>query len=160
MKRNAFTMIELIFVLVVIGILATIAIPKFAATRDDAQISKGRSDIAAIRSAIVSERQTRLLQGNAKYINQLHSGTAGNKDILFENNGTTSNALLQYGIATQDNTNGHWDDGVSKVNGSWRYVFHVMNTDINFDYNSTNGRFTCDNVGNSKAEELCKKLVN
>ena len=32
-------MIELIFVIVIIGILAAVAIPKLAATRDDAKIS-------------------------------------------------------------------------------------------------------------------------
>ena len=35
--KQAFTMIELIFVIVIIGILAVIAIPKFSATRNDAQ---------------------------------------------------------------------------------------------------------------------------
>ena len=34
--RTAFTMIELVFVIVILGILAVVAIPKLAATRDDA----------------------------------------------------------------------------------------------------------------------------
>ncbi|MEE3776787.1 MULTISPECIES: type II secretion system protein [Campylobacter] len=34
--RSAFTMIELVFVIVVLGILASIAVPKFIATKDDA----------------------------------------------------------------------------------------------------------------------------
>ena len=38
--KNAFTMIELIFVIVILGILAAVAIPRFAATRDDAKVSK------------------------------------------------------------------------------------------------------------------------
>lgn len=37
--NKAFTMIELIFVIVIIGIIAAIAIPKLNATRDDALIS-------------------------------------------------------------------------------------------------------------------------
>ena len=35
--RSGFTMIELIFIIVIIGILGSIAVPKLAATRDDAK---------------------------------------------------------------------------------------------------------------------------
>lgn len=38
--KKAFTMIELIFVIVIIGILAAVAISKLVATRDDAHISQ------------------------------------------------------------------------------------------------------------------------
>ncbi len=62
MKR-AFTMIELVFVIVVIGILAAIAVPKFAVTRDDAIVAKGRATVGALRSAISMERQKRILRG-------------------------------------------------------------------------------------------------
>jgi general secretion pathway protein G len=160
MKRNAFTMIELVFVIVVLGILAAIAIPRLAATRDDAQIVKGRSDVAAIRAAIVNERQTRLLQGESAYINQLHAGAAGTKATLFDNNGTATTVLMQYGVATQDATNGHWDDTVAADGTRWEYTFRATNTDVTFDYDPANGTFTCDRVGNAPNEVLCRQLVD
>ena len=68
--KKAFTMIELILVIVVIGILAAIAIPRISATRDDAVLVK---TMAEIRTAIE--------EINAYYISQgkLALDTANNK---------------------------------------------------------------------------------
>ena len=46
MKRFAFTMIEIIFVIVILGILAAVAIPRIAASRDDAKASKAATNVA------------------------------------------------------------------------------------------------------------------
>ncbi|WP_345981080.1 type II secretion system protein [Sulfurimonas sp. HSL3-2] len=59
-NKKAFTMLELVFVIVVLGILAAIAIPKFAATRDDAIEAKVKKQINAIRTSIESLRQARI----------------------------------------------------------------------------------------------------
>ncbi len=44
--RAGWTMIEFIFILIVIGILASIAIPKLGAVRDDAKLSADVSNMA------------------------------------------------------------------------------------------------------------------
>ena len=61
--KHAFTMIELVFVIVVLGILAGVAVPKLAATRDDATIAKMRGDIAAIRSGLSLVRSENMMRG-------------------------------------------------------------------------------------------------
>jgi len=63
-NRLAFTMIELIMVIVVIGILSAIAVPKFTETTIMAHDSKAASVLAAARSSLATERQKRILRGD------------------------------------------------------------------------------------------------
>lgn len=53
MKR-AFTLIELIFVIVIIGVLASVAVPKFSGLRDNAKISAELATASAVQGAIDS----------------------------------------------------------------------------------------------------------
>jgi len=148
MKKNAFSMIELVFVIVVLGILAAIAVPKMSATRTDAQITKGRADVSAIRSSIVSERQTRIIKGDSDWINSLSSSTT----TLFDGNGTSS--LLMYGI-TADTTDGHWRTTSSSFPYK-NYKFKVGGSDCAFTYDNGDGKFTLDNG----QDDICSNLVN
>jgi general secretion pathway protein G len=147
MKKNAFTMIELVFVIAILGILASVAIPKFVVTRTDAQVSKGRSDISSIRSAIMTERQSRLIKGDSSWINSLSHETSK----LFDGNGTVE--LLMYGIKA-GTTSGHWSTSDTALPYT-HYTYKVGDEDCDFTYTPTDGKFSLDT--NST---ICNKLVD
>jgi type IV pilus assembly protein PilA len=59
MKRNGFTMVELIFVIIIIGILSAAAIPKFGDIKNKAKINSELSAMEGLSSAIVVAQESR-----------------------------------------------------------------------------------------------------
>lgn len=128
---RAFTVIELIFVIVVLGILASVALPKFGGIREQADIAKGKGDVATIRAGIVNKRQTELIKGNPNWITPANLSGGGK---LFD-------GVLTQGF-TSSSASGKWDDGGDGTNnGTYRY--YVGSIPTSFVYEDTNGTFTC-----------------
>jgi len=50
-SRSGFTVLEMVIVIVVIGILLGIAVPKYANFRDSANLAAAKANVAALRSA-------------------------------------------------------------------------------------------------------------
>ena len=98
--KKGFTMIELIFVIVILGILASVAIPRLAATREDAEIS-----------AAVANLRTLVSDATAYYTVK---GTFGT-----DNTGRSStikwNEITNVPLKPKNDSRGVYGDGVLKV---------------------------------------------
>lgn len=155
---KAFTIIELVFVIVILGILAGVALPKFTGIRIQADIANGRAQLSTIRTAIVNDRQTRLILGCNKYA-ELGIGTytcpgsaiaykdINNGDLLF-------GGVLSTPIANADSVNdvGDWYSADTAL-GVYSYKVGDGAT-TNFTYEDVNGTITCTQAGTNHCDDL------
>lgn len=122
--KKAFTMTELVFVIVVIGILSTIALPKFSKTMEYAYESKAKGTVEAARAALSNLRQKRVLRGNFDSISV--------SDV-----GENFSHLVQNGVKSCETSGcGGWStDGNT-------FTFHSPNGDLNCTL--SNNKLNCD----------------
>ena len=155
-SKKAFTMIELVFVIVVIGILAAVAIPRLSATRDDAVITKNRVLVSSIRNALAMERQKRILRGDFTPITAV--GGVTNVFGNFDNN-SSNPSVLEYPIASEDKKDRwHFSAGTGK-SGRDQYIFNSMLGEVKFEV--VNGKFECDTTKTTNTNANgCKQLIN
>lgn len=125
--KKAFTLIELVFVIVILGVLATVAIPKLIVTRDDAEIAKAKSQIAAVRSGIQLKRNEMILSGRQGYPTNLEDGACCFGGIL-------STKIEQ---RKDDNSYG-WK---KETDGS--YTINTNKEQVKFTYSASDGSFKC-----------------
>nr|WP_321312134.1 hypothetical protein [uncultured Campylobacter sp.] len=90
-------MIELIFVIVILGILASVAIPRLAATRTDAEVATTVSNIRTLISDLSSYYAVKGEFGNAKW------GDVTNVPIRLEKKKSAQNTII---VRNDPNTQG------------------------------------------------------
>lgn len=76
-RREAFTLVELVMVIVIIGLLAIVVTPKFIDIKTSAQTSAEQGTVAAVRSGIQIAHLANLAQGTDAYPASLDSASAG-----------------------------------------------------------------------------------
>lgn len=132
----AFSMIELVFIIVILGILGSVALPTFTRERGAACEAKLRGEIAALRSEISITRSKNFL------INQATVTVLPNDSVT---------ALLS--VSTQGTPSCGW----SKNNNT--YTAHAERQTVPFELNATS--FDCPpSTGPVTSQELCKRLTN
>lgn len=134
--KKGFTMIELIFVIVILGILASVAIPKLAATRDDAKAATIKTDIGTALNAIPAwyQGQQDVRIGQAMSFDTSVWTKASDVNYTWKDNGTdcvtisiwdmnqsTDGSLKSNGIAESDTdfnaSSGAWLTGTGNAQG-------------------------------------------
>ena len=93
--RKAFTIIELIFVIVIIGILSAIAVPRLSSTVTKAHNTKAATTLASVRSALSTERQKRILRGTFTPVSDLGEGVYA---FSYFDGNTSASRVLQYPV--------------------------------------------------------------
>lgn len=129
-------MIELIFVIVILGILAGVAIPRLMATRDDAEIVKAKTIVTSVRSGIEMKYSKSLMSGAATYPENL------DKDC---NSGNILCDVIKGGGIAQGSPKKGW------TGANPNYTFALGSKTAKFTYDKNTGEFKCEGT-------LCAQL--
>jgi type IV pilus assembly protein PilA len=113
MNRKGFTLIELLIVVVIIGILAAIAIPKFANTKEKAYIASMKSDL---RNLVTAEEA--FFADSVKYTTGIGTG------------GLTFNVTSGNGTPTIQKTADGWTATLTNMNTTKTCAIFIGSTSV------------------------------
>ena len=159
--RKAFTLIEIIMVLVIIGILAAVAVPKFSRLSSNAKVASELATASTIQSAINDVHSDWVISedgftwGNNKNQDDVNSTTGYPKKLGDCNSSSTSfnwilksSSTLESEWTCKDNNDGTFNyKGPASQSNSGVKNSPVGKPDASkhWDYNSSNGTFSLQN---------------
>lgn len=137
-NKNSFSILELIFIVVIMGILATVSIPKLLNTKDNASIIRVQNDLNVIQNGLKEYQTKHILQNDDGVLDSLDKDDIS----LFSN-------ILETPFVASDDIN-CW----TKISNT-KYRYNLSsNQNIEFIYDKDDFSFSCD-----KTLDICKEIL-
>jgi prepilin-type N-terminal cleavage/methylation domain-containing protein len=164
--KKSFTLIELIFVIVIIGLLASFAVPKFLQTKESASAASAKSVVSSVRTAIETKHGEWLIntcsdtdgytpQGYPQKLDDADTNKAG-EDLFV---GTDTLKLLKTPIRSCLNNDCWFKYDEDDDNNISYYEYKFTDNDyIKLEYNGSNGSFEC--TGSDDEVKKCKSIID
>jgi len=159
--KKAFTLIELIFVIVIIGVLATFALPKFKNLTSHAKSSGIKSLITSVQTSIDNIHGKWIINDNYVWDPDADGtsnlNTNGYPDTL--DSGKDESSLFKYILKIPVPSCGSRTQGCWKEYDDNRYeYFYTPSKILKVDYNSSTGTMECTD-GEGVTKEECERII-
>jgi len=126
MRRNGFTMVELIFVIIIIGILSVAAIPKFGDIKDRAKINSEYSSLSGLDGAIIAAMEFQYEDNDNIFVDWHETAWRTNLNTTYGDVNTNDNVLKKIIQKGEDlDMVAYVDAGTAGANGVYDDVIFI-----------------------------------
>lgn len=141
---KAFTLLELLFVIAIISIILTFAIPKFNNISNNSKITELKSNVAIIRNNISKLKTKQILLNQDSSIDSLDDAIVDkNGEVLF-------NKVLDFSILSTTSSINKVGKWLKISNNSYKYI---LSSSKNVEFLLEDNIFKC-----KSSFEICKEI--
>jgi len=132
MKREkGFTLIELVMVIVILGILSAVAIPKYVDMQDEARSATAKGVIGTVRSAIAIQYANNALSGNAIFPTVIQLRSVGTTSIFVE--GKMADSPVPANSTHLNDIRATNENPITTISGNEAYVYNQTSGEIRYN---------------------------